>query len=119
MGYFYVVKADGTVEKHRTGKKHLGLEDCYKAIGCDWVEAVRFSYRNKTYEMIVDEEGKLTDQPYNTIATILYGNQYDCICGNAVIVKTVAWAPFSESQAVVFENDLFVNNGISVTDKTI
>lgn len=117
MGYFYVVKTDGTVEKYKTGKKHLDLNDCYRAIGCEWVEMVNFKFGRKSYDMIVDEEGKLTNQPVNGIATMLYSNPYDCICGNAVVTKTPAWSPFTDVQAIEFENRLFLDFGVNVIVK--
>lgn len=111
MRYYYVAQVNkAQVVKVATTKTHLELQDCYNAIGCQWVEMVNFKFRGKSYTMIVDEEGKLTSKALNPVGSMLYANPYDCIAGKAVITKTRGWATFTEEQAKVFEEAL--NSGI-------
>lgn len=107
MRYYYVAQVNkARVVKVATEKTHLELQDCYTAIGCEWVEMVNFRAGGKTYTMIVDEEGKLTGKALNPVASMLYANPYDCIAGKAVITKTRGWATFTEDQAKEFDTGL-------------
>lgn len=61
--------------------------ECYKIIDCEWIEVIDNLSFGNDYIMLIDEEGKLKDSRRNMIATMLYGNPYDYVAGNAVIVK--------------------------------
>ena len=107
MRYYYVAQVNkAKVVKVATNKTSLGLNDCYKAIGCDWVEMVGCKAGKKSYTIVLDEEGKLTGQALNPVASRLYHNTYDCIVGKAVIVKTNARGTFTEKQAAEFDKYL-------------
>lgn len=102
MRYYFVIRTNGAIFKVATKKPRLSLQDCYAAIGCDWVEMVPIKVAKKSYTMILNEEGKCEGKEWNSIATALYANPRDQIVDNVVITKTVGWATFTEEQAAEF-----------------
>jgi len=73
------------------GRASKGLENIYKALGCEGIEAVRL----KDAIMYIDEEGKLKETPrLNKVATILawmHGLPVrDWITGNVIIFGTIS-----------------------------
>ena len=84
-------KTDGSIVDIEPKDKRKGfqLQELYDAIGCDIVEAIRFS---KDEYFICDEEGLLKPNPIrnnkaNDYITSVCGNNWD-IHGNVVICKT-------------------------------
>jgi hypothetical protein len=76
-----LVYPDGAIEQH----EHDGdpkLEDYYEWLDCSIIERVPCQFGN--YEMIVDEEGLLTLQAHNPVASIY---------ANKLIVGTVVLQP--------------------------
>lgn len=106
MAYFYRITVDGTVEKVKTDKKNLTLQDCYKATESDIVQMVHCYGLKHSYTMVLDEEGKLTGRFLNMLATMMYANPYDVIVGTVVITKTAGFGTFNEKQCEVFEDEL-------------
>lgn len=106
MAYFYRITVDGTVEKVKTDKKNLTLQDCYKATESDIVQLVHCYCMKHSYTMVLDEEGKLTGRFLNGLATMMYNIPYDVVVGTVVITKTDGFGTFNEKQCEVFEKDL-------------
>ena len=71
--------------KPQNGVKFRGKE-LNQLVG-GYIEIIRL---NSRYFMVINEEGKLQNLPYNAYATILYQtyvSPYDYIVGNAVLVS--------------------------------
>ena len=57
-------------------------------IPIEWFECVYFKLGGHNYAMVIDDEGKLKDYPYNRNATLLYGGRnVDYIAGDAIILR--------------------------------
>ena len=66
------------------------LDFCYENIGCQYVETVHPRYLQDPYVLIIDEEGRLKEEPaVNFIASYLYGahEHHEPIVGNALVMK--------------------------------
>jgi len=81
-----VIKPDGTTEEvaPRNGKSFT-LEELYKIIGTDIVERLRVKVNKKEKWMVIDEEGKCKNSPFNEKATDIYKSPVDFIVGTVVI----------------------------------
>jgi hypothetical protein len=83
-------KTDGTtVEVQPENGSDFQLGELYRLIGCDMIEVVQLPRRDGEI-MVIDEEGKLTNQPRNASASRIawYSNGIrddDCIVGNALV----------------------------------
>lgn len=86
------------------------LEKLHKEVGCDWIETQRVSsplfkkIANFPTHMIIDEEGKLNNKPFNFVASALFlpvmpedlldgiiHGRYpiDYIVGNAILCRVI------------------------------
>ena len=54
--------------------------------------------------MMVDEEGKLTGKPVNWIASALYGNPWDMIVGEALILSLERVGKYNELDCLPFSS---------------
>ena len=64
----------------------FNYKELNKLVG-GYIEIIRL---NEDLVMVINEEGKLQNLPYNATATMYYQNYvspYDCIVGNAVIMS--------------------------------
>lgn len=64
------------------------LDACYRVIGCSLIETVPTVFRDII--LVIDQEGKLYDgwhNRINTVASILYGSEWDPIVGDAIIAR--------------------------------
>ena len=67
---------------------HEFLDMCYREIGCESIEVAPTFVQDIV--LIIDEQGKCFDgweQRVNSFATLLYGNIYDCIVGDAILAR--------------------------------
>lgn len=79
----YVIDVDGKItEIAPQNGSDFQLEELYSIIECNLIETV---YLGHSHVMIVDEEGKINDKPFNAKASILYSNPHDAIVGKAVV----------------------------------
>lgn len=62
------------------------LHACYDCINCDTIDVVPTVFSR--IMLVVDDNGKMFDNweaNINQVATILYGNPYDCIVGDCLV----------------------------------
>lgn len=79
----YILKPDGSsLPVDPKNGKDFSLEECQAAVG-GYIEALRSSDGKKM--LIINEEGKLCDLPFNPQATILYGRGEDYIVGTVLV----------------------------------
>lgn len=82
-----IIKADGTVETVKNDDKEASLDFLQKAVK-GWIEIVHLDANTL---MIVNEEGKLLNQPLNELATSLFYEKTkrfnDCIVGDVVVIE--------------------------------
>lgn len=53
--------------------------------------------------MCLDDEGKLKEKPINGLASVLYGNPFDCIAGDVVILTRFNPDPLAEPDAYAID----------------
>lgn len=64
------------------------LDACYQVIGCSLIETAPTVFRDLI--LVIDQEGKLWDgwqNRINTVASILYGSEWDPIVGDAILAR--------------------------------
>lgn len=92
MRYWICLRADKTAGLFRVyieSNEIVSYEDfeyIKRECGYEWAQTVTFSFKDRQYMMLLDEEGKLTGSPINELATELYANPYDCIVGDVAIL---------------------------------
>lgn len=79
---FIKISTNGIVEVIEIPKEDF-LETCYREIGCDLIE-ICTPCPDIGLRMIIDECGKINDQQYNPLATLLY-DRSDIIFGNVIV----------------------------------
>ena len=60
----YDVIVEGT-----DGPEFQGDNGMYKHLSCEMIEITGARYNDKNYDLYIDEEGRLSDQEYNALAT--------------------------------------------------
>jgi len=69
--------------------KNFKLDELYKMLDCKMIEIVNLS---ACQIMIIDEEGKMNDAPYNDMATYYFRKahpkNHDFIVGNALVCSS-------------------------------
>jgi len=105
MKYIALIKPSGEITAEPVSKSNL-LADIQRFVGgsiqiCPQQSTAMI---DKSLVLIVNEEGKLNNLPYNPVATAVYGHPRDHITGNAVIMRVVPddIAPF-DSRARLYE----------------
>jgi hypothetical protein len=73
-----------TEVKPKNGKD-FQLEEMREYIGGGYIEIVTCHDRQRL--MVLDEEGKLKGLPVNILASTIYGNPYDVICGDVLVCQ--------------------------------
>lgn len=76
----------GLVDFPETSDIKAQLEWMYQQIGCRYIETLPTYRFDERYIMVVDEEGKLTHQPWNAVGSWLYGPGDD-IVGTVLLMK--------------------------------
>lgn len=79
---FLKISTDNTARIIEMPEKDF-LNSCYRHIGCDYIE-ICTPCPDIGLRMIIDDSGKINDQPYNPLATLLY-NHPDIIFGNVIV----------------------------------
>lgn len=78
-----LVQTNGKLkEVHPKNGADFSLEELRNFVGGH----IEVAKTKNGYPMVINEEGKLIGLPLNVIATILYGNDYDCIVGEALLI---------------------------------
>ena len=87
MELFILIKTNGEFEEVFIDRKCF-LDECYKLIGCEFIEVCKpnFPYQETPIRFIIDESGKINDQKFNGLASILY-NRPDILFGNVLVGK--------------------------------
>jgi hypothetical protein len=81
------IKPDGTkTEVKPENGSDFNLQEMYRYTNGGPIEIVRACDGQSL--IVLNEEGKLKDLPYNNIATMLYGNPYDAIVGDVLLCDT-------------------------------
>ena len=84
----WILKVDGTKEEliGAGPDRELSLEQLRKGIGGGWIESLTIS---PTEVLIVDEEGKLKNMPFNQQATekAMNAGFADMIVGDAILCR--------------------------------
>lgn len=82
-----IYRADGTTEVIRPAKgQTLSLAELQRAVG-GFIERVRMAEGNGHAIMLVNEEGKLKESPYNAQASALLHPMYeDRVVGDAIVL---------------------------------
>jgi hypothetical protein len=82
-----IIYADGQVEVVKNDDKEASLEFLQKSVK-GWIE---FVHLDQDLLMVVNEEGKLYDQPLNSLATRIFYEKTkrynDCIVGDVVVIE--------------------------------
>jgi hypothetical protein len=82
-----IIYADGQVEVVKNDDKEASLEFLQKSVK-GWIE---FVHLDQDLLMVVNEEGKLYDQPLNSLATSIFYEKTkrynDCIVGDVVVIE--------------------------------
>lgn len=79
-----LIKPDGSLEDYPPAGKHYTLEELQQAVG-GYIEILHVE---KGFLMVVNEQGKLKDLPVNRLASLLYGNPFDHVVGNALVCRS-------------------------------
>lgn len=82
-----IIKPNGETKNVTPNQDQFTHQELNKLVG-GYIEVIRL---NDEWFMVINEEGKLQNLPYNTMATMLYQSYvspYDCIVGNAVLVSS-------------------------------
>jgi hypothetical protein len=81
-----IIKTDGTIEVVKNDEKEASLEFLQKAVD-GYIEIV---WLDENTLMVVNEEGKLLNQPLNELATQVFYEKTrrfnDCIVGDVVVL---------------------------------
>lgn len=99
-----IIKVNGDIIEVKPAEgQYFNLKELREHIGCDFIELVHLMERSNPIgtdgeaqplpilDMVIDEQGKLTIQPINAMATEVWRRYYpfshDFIVGNAIILK--------------------------------
>ena len=94
MGYLIKVREEDSHKQEPKeispeNGKHFKLKELYKMLDCKMIEIVSL---NACQIMIIDEEGKMNDAPYNDMATYYFRKAHpqnnDFIVGNALVCSS-------------------------------
>ena len=103
MELFILIKTNGEYEEVMIDRENF-LNQCYDLIGCELIEICKpnFPKQDTDIRFIIDESGKINDQVYNPLATVLY-DRPDIIFGN-VLVGKLGINDYGEMDIVGLEN---------------